>query len=75
LSSYRRVHPFPAAGQNPDFDALKGLLVLMFQQRRVTPVTVEGSIFTGGTTSLPGNISSQYVSALLHIAPFCRKGV
>jgi 3-phosphoshikimate 1-carboxyvinyltransferase len=34
-----------------------------------------GSIFTGGTTSLPGNISSQYVSALLHIAPFAAKGM
>ena len=38
-------------------------------------MTVEGGKFRGGTTSLPGNISSQYVSALLHIAPFATDGM
>jgi 3-phosphoshikimate 1-carboxyvinyltransferase len=36
------------------------------------PVVVNGGIFTGGLTELPGNISSQYVSALLLIAPLAR---
>jgi 3-phosphoshikimate 1-carboxyvinyltransferase len=39
------------------------------------PVTVEGGKFKGGITSLPGDISSQYVSALLHIAPFATEGM
>jgi 3-phosphoshikimate 1-carboxyvinyltransferase len=39
------------------------------------PVTVEGGKFACGSTSLPGNISSQYVSALLHIAPFAKEGM
>ena len=38
-------------------------------------MTVEGGNIKGGTTSLPGNISSQYVSALLHIAPFATEGM
>lgn len=39
------------------------------------PVTVEGGKLKGGTASLPGNISSQYISALLHIAPLASKGM
>jgi 3-phosphoshikimate 1-carboxyvinyltransferase len=34
------------------------------------PLIVNGGGFQGGLTNLPGNISSQYVSALLLIAPF-----
>jgi 3-phosphoshikimate 1-carboxyvinyltransferase len=39
------------------------------------PVTIEGGTLKGGLTELPGNISSQFVSALLLIAPFARKEV
>jgi 3-phosphoshikimate 1-carboxyvinyltransferase len=38
------------------------------------PVIINGGTFQGGLTELPGNISSQFVSALLLIAPFSRKG-
>ena len=38
------------------------------------PVTIEGGTFKGGKTEIPGNISSQFISALLLIAPFTRKG-
>jgi 3-phosphoshikimate 1-carboxyvinyltransferase len=34
------------------------------------PVTVQGGTFKGGLTEIPGNISSQFISALLLIAPF-----
>jgi 3-phosphoshikimate 1-carboxyvinyltransferase len=34
------------------------------------PVTVEGGPFRGVSTEIPGNISSQFISALLLIAPF-----
>jgi 3-phosphoshikimate 1-carboxyvinyltransferase len=34
------------------------------------PVTIRGGQLKGGLTELPGNISSQYVSALLLVAPF-----
>ncbi|OGO30474.1 MAG: 3-phosphoshikimate 1-carboxyvinyltransferase [Chloroflexi bacterium RBG_16_56_11] len=37
------------------------------------PVTVVGSTLKGGIAELPGNISSQFISALLFIAPFAGK--
>lgn len=42
-----------------------------------TPACVEvaGRRLTGGTTSLPGNISSQFISALLLISPLAEKGM
>lgn len=39
------------------------------------PVIIEGGTLKGGLTELPGNISSQFVSALLLIAPFAQKEV
>jgi 3-phosphoshikimate 1-carboxyvinyltransferase len=40
-----------------------------------TPVTVEGMKVRGGTVDLPGDISSQYVTALLFIAPLTADGL
>jgi 3-phosphoshikimate 1-carboxyvinyltransferase len=37
------------------------------------PVTIEGGTMRGGLTEIPGNISSQFISALLLIAPFTQK--
>jgi len=39
------------------------------------PVTVEGGTLKGGVTELPGNISSQFISALLLVAPFAEEKV
>jgi 3-phosphoshikimate 1-carboxyvinyltransferase len=39
------------------------------------PVTIEGGTLKGDTTDLPGNISSQFISALLLIAPFAQKEI
>lgn len=36
-------------------------------------VTVEGGILDGGEVGLPGNVSSQFITALLLVAPFARK--
>jgi 3-phosphoshikimate 1-carboxyvinyltransferase len=41
----------------------------------VAPVVVEDSCLTGGTVEMAGDISSQFVSALLLIAPFADKGI
>lgn len=38
------------------------------------PVMVKGGTFKGGATEIPGNVSSQFISALLLIAPFSPKG-
>jgi 3-phosphoshikimate 1-carboxyvinyltransferase len=42
-------------------------------QGETAPVTVRGNAFHGGATELRGDISSQYVSALLLLAPFADK--
>ena len=39
------------------------------------PVTIEGGTLRGGSTELPGHISSQFVSALLLVAPFAQREV
>ena len=59
----------------PLIQALQQLGVDCFYQDRETPVVVRGGKLKGGITELPGNISSQYVSALLLISPFAEEGV
>jgi len=39
------------------------------------PVTIDGGTFEGGLAQLPGNVSSQFISALLILAPFAKKEV
>ena len=56
-------------------DALQELNIKCSSNGDLPPVTVKGGKFAGGVTSLPGNISSQYVSALLHIGPFASNGL
>ena len=55
-------------------EALKKLGVKCSMEGKTTPpVTVEGGTLKGGITELPGNISSQFISALLLIAPFAEE--
>lgn len=39
------------------------------------PVVVESSGFEGGTADIPGNISSQFISALMMVAPITPRGI
>ena len=59
----------------PLVQALKQLGVNCSCQGEVAPVTVEGGRLKGGVAELPGNISSQFVSALLLIAPLAEECV
>jgi 3-phosphoshikimate 1-carboxyvinyltransferase len=54
-------------------EALRQWGIEVFCQADAPPVLVNGGKFKGGVTELPGDISSQYVSALLLIAPFARE--
>lgn len=56
-------------------EALGKLGVKCSMEGETPPVTVKGDTLKGGLTELPGNISSQFVSALLLIAPFAEKEV
>jgi len=59
----------------PLIQALRQLGVNCSCQGEVAPVIVEGGRLKGGTTELRGDISSQFVSALLLIAPLADDGV
>jgi 3-phosphoshikimate 1-carboxyvinyltransferase len=54
-------------------DALKMWGVDILSANGSTPLIVNGGELSGGYTELPGNISSQYVSALLLVAPRATK--
>jgi 3-phosphoshikimate 1-carboxyvinyltransferase len=59
----------------PLISALRQIGVDCTQDIDSGAVTVKGGGLGGGIASLPGNISSQYVSALLLIAPLTRGGL
>jgi 3-phosphoshikimate 1-carboxyvinyltransferase len=57
-------------------EALSRLGVACSLEGKTTPpVTVAGGTLQGGATELPGNISSQFISALLLVAPFAQQEV
>ena len=59
----------------PLLQALRQLGVDCVYRDEDSSVVVEGGKLKGGTVELPGNISSQFVSALLFISPFAEEGV
>jgi 3-phosphoshikimate 1-carboxyvinyltransferase len=59
----------------PLVQALRQLGVDCTSQGEVASVTVNGGGLNSGVTELPGDISSQFVSALLLVAPFAEEGV
>jgi len=72
-----RLTAGPSLSQRPVktlINALKQLGVNCASDGETAPVTVEGGGLKGGTAELPGDISSQYISALLLIAPLADKG-
>ncbi len=59
----------------PLVQALRQLGVDVACQGEVAPLVVKGGRLKGGVTELPGDISSQFVSALLFISPLAEEGV
>jgi len=59
----------------PLLQALRQLGVDCAYRDEDSSVVVEGGRLKGGTVELPGDISSQFVSALLFISPFAEEGV
>lgn len=56
-------------------DALQQLGVACSSNGEFPPVLVQGGTLKGGVTELPGDISSQFVSALLLAAPLAKEPV
>lgn len=52
-----------------------GAKIEYIEKEGYPPLRIFGSALTGGTIELPGNISSQYISALMMIAPEVRGGL
>jgi 3-phosphoshikimate 1-carboxyvinyltransferase len=59
----------------PLINALNRLGIKCNTTGESTPLTIEGIKIRGGEVELPGDISSQYVTALLLIAPFTTEGL
>jgi 3-phosphoshikimate 1-carboxyvinyltransferase len=59
----------------PLIQALRQLGVDCSCQGEVAPVVIEGGRLKGGITELPGNVSSQFVSALLFVSPLAEEDV
>jgi 3-phosphoshikimate 1-carboxyvinyltransferase len=73
-----RLTAGPSLSQRPVkplVEALRQLGVNCCCHGEVAPVTVQGGRLRGGATELPGNVSSQFVSALLFISPFAEQGM
>ncbi len=56
-------------------NALNNLGAEVKTKNHCPPVSISPKRIEGGEISLPGNISSQYLSALLMVAPFTKKGI
>ena len=59
----------------PLISALKQLGVRCFADDGLPPVSIEGGTLIGGLTLLQGDVSSQFVSALLLAAPLAKEKV
>jgi 3-phosphoshikimate 1-carboxyvinyltransferase len=59
----------------PLIEALKQLGIDCHSQGEFPPVTITGGVVKGGTVRLPGDISSQYISALMLMAPMTTEGL
>ena len=73
-----RLTAGPSLGRRPIeplIQALRQLGVDCHYQAKPACMVVNGTKLTGGITSLSGDISSQFVSALLLISPFAAKGM
>jgi len=57
----------------PLVEAMRQLGINCSSEGGFPPVVVDGGGLRGGTTELPGDISSQFVSALLMVAPRARE--
>ncbi len=73
-----RLVPGPSLAQRPVkplIQALKQLGVDCSSQGEAAPVIVEGGRLKGDVVELRGDVSSQFVSALLLIAPLVEEGI
>lgn len=52
-----------------------GARIEYLEKEGYPPLTIYGSYLTGGEIEIPASVSSQYISALMMIAPYMEKGL
>ena len=52
-----------------------GAHITYLEKEGFPPLRIAGSALQGGEIALPGNVSSQYISAILMVAPLMKRGV
>ena len=52
-----------------------GAHITYMEKEGFPPLRISGAALPGGEISLPGNVSSQYISAILMVAPLMEQGV
>ena len=52
-----------------------GAHITYLEKEGFPPLRISGAALPGGEISLPGNVSSQYISAILMVAPLMKRGV
>lgn len=52
-----------------------GAHITYLEKEGFPPLRISGAALQGGEISLPGNVSSQYISAILMVAPLMEQGV
>jgi 3-phosphoshikimate 1-carboxyvinyltransferase len=78
LPGEHRLTAGPSLAQRPVntlVDALRQLGVSCSSNGDLPPVTVDGGTLKGGTAALRGDVSSQFVSALLFAAPLAKEKI
>jgi 3-phosphoshikimate 1-carboxyvinyltransferase len=74
-----RILGSPSLNQRPVrslIDALKQLGINASLEAKLTPpVIIQGGTLNGNQAEIPGNVSSQFISALLLIAPFAKEQI
>ena len=58
----------------PLLDALQSMGAKCTSNNGCPPITING-VIQGGKIKIPGNISSQFISAILMVAPLTQKGI
>ena len=74
LTGSQRMRQRPIS---PLVDALRqiGAHITYCNQEGYPPLHIEGDMLQGGAVTIPGYISSQFISALLLIAPYTTQGI
>lgn len=74
LTGIPRMHQRPIAQLTEALRSL-GADIKHLEQPGYPPLQITGGSLTGGQLTMPPTLSSQYISALLQVGPYCKQGL